>query len=194
MNSESKTVYLVFSHSGTRVSKAIKFVTKQKYSHVSISTNPRLDILYSFARKGIYNPLNAGFVDENFNRGIFKRHINEATCKVYKLRVDNKKYKALCNALENFRKNDEKLRYNILGMMSPVTGFPVARKDHYFCSQFVAEVLKESEAVNLGKSPLLYSPSDLLNELELKSENGEINVNLLYEGRVKNFNSIRKKL
>ncbi len=189
---EDKYIYLVFSHSGTIVSKAIKFATKQRYSHVSISVNPKLDILYSFARRKIHNPFNAGFVSEDFDKGIFARLPN-IKCKIYKVKVDDIKYNNVCDIIQNFNENKEKYDYNILGLFSPLTGVPFARENHYFCSQFVAEVLKESDILELDKFPLLYSPYDLLKKVEHENNKGNIDVEVFYEGELQRFNKLRKE-
>lgn len=192
MEEDQKNIYLVFSHSGTLVSKAIKFATKQRYSHVSISVNPKLDILYSFARRKIHNPFNAGFVSEDFDKGIFARLPN-IKCKIYKVKVDEEKYNSICEIIDEFKENKEKFDYNILGLFSPLTGVPFARENHYFCSQFVAEVLKRSNVLELDKFPLLYSPYDLLKRVENESYKGKVDVEVCYEGELQKFNKLRKE-
>ena len=51
-----KKVYFIVTHTGTTLSKIIKFYTKKEYSHVSISLDEGLNQMYSFGRKHAYNP------------------------------------------------------------------------------------------------------------------------------------------
>lgn len=40
-----------------------------------------------------------------------------------------------------------------------------SRKNHYFCSRFVAELLEDAEEIRLKKPSSLYLPNDLRQEL-----------------------------
>ncbi|WP_373206018.1 hypothetical protein [Clostridium tertium] len=64
--------YLIFSKTGTSISKFINFYTKDKYVHVSLSFDDSFEKMYSFGRKYTNNPLIGGFVEENINEGIYK--------------------------------------------------------------------------------------------------------------------------
>ena len=55
----------------------------------------------------------------------------------------------------------QRYHYNLLGALSCVFNLPLDRRDHYFCSQFVAGLLEECGAVTLDKSPDLTRPADL---------------------------------
>ena len=59
-----KKVFLVFSHSGTILSKVIRLYTREKYSHISISLDEDLKRMYSFGILRPYNPFLGGFVHE----------------------------------------------------------------------------------------------------------------------------------
>ena len=66
-----KNVYVVLTQTGTLVSSIIRRYTKDPYNHASIAFDRSLDVMYSFGRKHRYNVLNNGFIEENFNRGLF---------------------------------------------------------------------------------------------------------------------------
>ena len=51
-----KKVYILLTHTGTILSKAIKLYTSHEYTHVSIALDEKLDRLYSFGRINPYNP------------------------------------------------------------------------------------------------------------------------------------------
>ncbi|MEG0074154.1 MAG: hypothetical protein RR922_06115 [Clostridia bacterium] len=177
----TKSVYVVFSHSGTIPSKVIKWFTGDMYSHVSISIDPTLRNLYSFARKRIYNPLNAGFVKENFTTGIFGRNFECVKCKVYEIKVTEEKYNNLCNIINEFKQNEDKFKYNLIGLMSPMTNIPIERNNHYFCSQFVSEALIKSEILNINKRAVLLTPKALENQIHLEP---------FFEGTLKQLTSV----
>ena len=71
--SEKKKIYVAVSQTGTILSRIVKWVTRDKYNHVSISLTEDLSDLYSFGRKNPYNPFRAGFVKESPTSGTFGR-------------------------------------------------------------------------------------------------------------------------
>ena len=54
----------------------------------------------------------------------------------------------------------EDYHYNLLGALSCGLNLPLARRRHYFCSQFVADLLAQCGAVALPKPPALLRPAD----------------------------------
>lgn len=54
-------------HTGTLPGIIIKLFTRYQYSHILISLDMSLTKMYSFGRKTLFNPLNAGFVIENID-------------------------------------------------------------------------------------------------------------------------------
>ena len=71
-----KNIYIILTQSGTLFSKAIKLHTRDPYNHASISFDKSLEIMYSFGRKRRYNPIDTGFIEENFNRGLYPYFLN----------------------------------------------------------------------------------------------------------------------
>lgn len=68
-----KKIYIVLTYTGTVLSNIVKFYTKEKYSHVSIGLDSKLNKLYSFGRLNPYNPYKAGFIHEELNKGTFRK-------------------------------------------------------------------------------------------------------------------------
>lgn len=171
----SRNIYVIFSHSGTIPSRIIKKVTRKKYSHVSISTSDDINIMYSFARRYIYNPFNSGFVSESINKGLLAR-LSNVSCRIYKLEVSDIEYKKVRKIINKFKRKQNLLKYNFIGLISPVLNIPLTPKNSYFCSQFVSEVLSDSGILQLDKNPVCISPGDL--EKYITSD-------ILYEGNLK---------
>ncbi|MCG5103682.1 hypothetical protein [Oceanobacillus alkalisoli] len=62
------------------------------------------------------------------------------------------------HTLDN-RKED--YRYNRLGLIVILFNIPLNRENAFYCSQFVAVVLQQSESVELNKSLAFIKPHDL---------------------------------
>ena len=62
--------------------------------------------------------------------------------------------------LEEMDQKKGQFRYSRLGVLFCLLGIPFHRKNHYFCSQFVAEILKDAKAAELVKDSTLYYPGD----------------------------------
>lgn len=152
-------IYIVLSHSGTIVSKAIQKYTHKPYSHVSISLDRKLDKMYSFGRIYKYTPLPGGFVEENFSRGVYTR-FDDLDYSVYELEITREQKNKLIENLSQFKSN--KYGYNVIGLLTSSVQVPIERENSYFCSQFVAHLLKESGIHIVNKPPGLTGPMDFI--------------------------------
>lgn len=156
---KAKKIYILISKTHTFPSRIIKFWTKEPYAHASIALDLELREMYSFARKGIYNPFNCGFILEDINNGIFGRDI-DTRCIVLELPITESQYRRVVDELAKFKANADKYRYNYWGLYGVIRNKAVEREYNYFCSQFVASVLKRSGIQVLDKEPGLVRPDD----------------------------------
>ncbi len=62
---KQRKIYIVLTQTKTYPARAIRLYTNEPYAHASIALDENLDEMYSFARKGLYNPFNAGFIRAN---------------------------------------------------------------------------------------------------------------------------------
>jgi hypothetical protein len=175
-----KNIYLVFSKTGTLFSKALTIFSETKYVHASLSFDDSFTRMYSFGRRNPNNPFSGGFVEENIYDGLYKK-FPESECLIYKIRVTEDQYYNLQKAVEDFLRDKDKYRYNLLGVFSILLNRPIKRKYHYFCSQFVSEVLKKGSVYESDKAPELTVPSDLF-AIE--------NKHFIYEGLTKKVYSV----
>lgn len=141
MKDESKKVYILLSKTKTVPSNLIKLMTREPYCHTSLALDISLDEMYSFARKGVYNPFNSGFISENIEKGIFGKH-KGTRCAVYELKVTSKQYDRIQQELARFKKHPDRYGYNFMGVFSVFFHLAYEREYSFFCSQFVASVLK----------------------------------------------------
>lgn len=51
-----KEIYIVLTHTGTALSRMIKWFTKDEFTHSSIALDAELKQMYSFGRLNPYNP------------------------------------------------------------------------------------------------------------------------------------------
>lgn len=154
-----KPVYIVLTRTNTILSRLIYAVTKNKYTHASLSLDTDFRCLYSFGRKNPKLLLPAGFVKESIYEGVFGAFEN-IHCAVYKVDVSDENHAKLCDLLNTMELKGHTYRFNILGLPLCLIGFKKKRDVHFFCSQFVAYALAESGALDMGKDCSLVRPID----------------------------------
>lgn len=174
MNStgNEKTIYIVFTKTGTWLARTLKYFSATKYVHTSISFDASFTSMYSFGRSNPNNPFSGGFVRENIYDGVFKKY-HKSECLIFEVNVSEKQYQGLLKDVERFVTNKELYRYNFLGLFGILFNRPLDRNYHYFCSQFVYSMLKKHGIVKFDKVPGLVQTIDLF-EIDNKS--------ILYEG------------
>lgn len=173
-------IYLVFSATDSLLSKLIGMYTQQRYNHVSIAFDSELKNVYSFGRKKISNPLIGGFVKEDFYDPFF---LCSQTA-IYSLTVTPEELNALQAAILYFEEHQHQLAYNFIGLLTLALNFNFERQNAYFCSQFVATILKEAQVKEFEKQTHFIKPMDLLDELPLE---------FIYEGTVVDYLNFEEK-
>ncbi len=158
---KTEYIYLVFSKTGTWLSRSIGLVTRSPFTHVALSFDDKFDNLYSFGRVNPNNPFSGGFVIESLYDGVYKRS-SEAYCAIYKIPITSKQLIKLKEELNKFIYSDIAYKYNFLGLFSVLFHKPYERKSHYFCSQFITKLLSRSNIWHSSKPPGLTRPMDLL--------------------------------
>ena len=92
---------------------------------------------------------------------------------LYALEVSDEAYVRALRRTEEFMRHSEEYSFNILGLILCALHIRWQRRRHYFCSQFVSEVLEQSGALALPKDSTLMHPNDYAQLPQLKC---------LYEG------------
>lgn len=156
-----KSIYIVISQTGTWLSTLIKLYTRQQYNHVSISLENSLSDMYSFGRINPVNPFSAGFTKESIYDGVYRMFPN-CRCVVYRISVTNEQYNKVKEIIEEFKEKRHQYRYNLLGLIYIVLHMDKPRKRHYFCTQFVSEVLTRSGIAKFDKPFHLVTTKDLM--------------------------------
>lgn len=188
---ETKKIYIVNSNVHTIPGKIIKTRAAMKirnrhhgdaYPHVSLSMNEKLDNMLSFARRGMHNPFNAGIVREDIRKAMFVKKPDKSQIAVMELTVTKEQYDAIEKQVAEYWRRRKDLRYNFSGLMVMLLvarGKTSSNPNRFFCSQWLASVLKDS-GVDLfpGKKAHNVKPSDFYDAL------GD---NLIYEGLAVNY-------
>ena len=89
-------------------------------------------------------------------------------CALYALEVTDEAYTRAKRRTQHMMHHGELYRFNSLGLLLCWMHIRWQRRRHYFCSQFVSEVLQKSGALELPKPSTLMHPSDYAELPELR--------------------------
>src|SRR5699024_1083993 len=160
-----KTIYFLFTDTGTLLSKFINYFTKQTLNHVSIGFDSTLNEVYSFGRKRPRNPFIGGFVREDIRNALFK----DANCAVYVYPMTKGEWETVVNNVKKIEAEQEYYKYNFMCLLGILFQIKINRKRAFFCSQFAAKMLSDIPSVQLNKSLCFITPADIraLPEMQL---------------------------
>lgn len=161
-------IYVLLTRSGTVYSRFIRAVTGDEYTHVSLGLGCGAESLYSFSRKRAHLPLPSPIVREDVAGSYLSRH-PRMRCALYRIPVSREKFESVRRRVEGMYAERGRYHYSLLGAALCKLDIAHERAEHYFCSQFVAEVLGKCGVVELPKNASLMRPADFarLPELEL---------------------------
>lgn len=132
-----KHIYIMLSHTNTKIGKMIRLFSHFPYNHVSISTSASLSPLYSFARYRYDAALVGGFVEESPLRYLFN---GESTkIRIYDIILTEEQFQQFETILTTYKKNHQQYIYD---------SFYLFRKDNcrsqyqHTCLSFVVSILK----------------------------------------------------
>ncbi len=157
-----KNIYVVVSRTGTFISKIIKLLTGDRYTHAALSLENDLSVMYSFGRKFAYFPFYGTFVKESPNFGTMKR-FPRADIAVIELTLDDTKYEEVKNYILDMYANRKKYGYNYKGLFLAKRGIVVRRENRFYCSEFVKDILERFDIVCKGELTDAVRPAEMLN-------------------------------
>ncbi len=176
-------IYIVLTEGKNIFSNAIKNITKDIYSHASISFDSTLRKMYSFGIHGSSNGKRGGFVEEDVTRSPEKSKIA-----VFVLFVKDKEYNIIKNMVESMKNNIAKTAYSYKNLMTFLFNTPYQTDMKMICSQFVDRCLKLCGIDITRKDSSLVSPHDL--KVSAKKNKSIYSV---YEGLANQYNSDKIK-
>ncbi len=149
-----RKVYVLLTKFDSATSHLLYYAAGQEYTHASIALDEAPEVYYSFSFHG--------FVVETPEK--HRKHGLQKQLR-YQLEVSEKAYKAIKKQIRYFEKNKLDFHYTRFGVLCCMLHLPFRRRNHYFCSQFVAELLKNSQAMSSKRKACLYMPNHLRREL-----------------------------
>ena len=174
-----KNLYVVLSQPGTIVSKIIKLLTGDTYTHASISLDGTLDELYSFGRIYPSNPVLGGFVKESKNYGTFKK-FHKTRVVVMQTTVSDETYAKVNDCLQQMYAKKKEFKYNYRGLFLAYFNKVFVNDKHFYCSEFVRDILTRCGIIDNNRLSGIVKPEDFL---ALPSKKWGI----VYVGRLQSF-------
>lgn len=140
-------------------SKVVYYVLGRGYGHASIGVDQNgvdqnEEVYWSFNFKG-------------FRREKPKKNeaiVSKSVC--YKLSVTKEEYDKVVELIEEFQSRRFEWKYNLAGLLLSRINIKRQKKDHYFCSEFVAEMLQRANIVEFNKNVAHYLPNRLEKEMQ----------------------------
>ena len=132
-------LYVVFSCTPYKIGRFIRVMTHNRYNHVSISLDPELKQLYSFARYYRDIPFYAGFVRESGAR--YSHHDRVANIKICALPVTEEQYRVAKQKLDTMRHTVDRYHYNLLSAIVTPLHCRIRIPNAYTCVEFVMDFL-----------------------------------------------------
>ena len=147
-----RNIFILLTRFNDGGARLLRTFTGCYFTHASIGLEEDMNTFYSFVYKG--------FIVEQITRYIKPGKV-PSPCELYKIPVCEKTYKRVKKLLASFANAKKKFSYTRSGVIMCLFGIPHNKKLSYFCSNFVAEILKKSGAANVKKDSALYFPEDL---------------------------------
>lgn len=159
----------------------IRKYLKQKYIHVVISMDARLEEAYSVGRRNPFIPILAGFEREDKNK-IYKA-FPEAEYLICKINVDEKQKKQILLKLRSDYRHRYQYHYAVVGLIPIVCGKIFYQKNHFTCSSYIAKLLEDNGISVADKHFSLITPKDFY----LYPDKQKV-----FEGKLKELISVEK--
>lgn len=153
-----KEITILLTKYSDWISSMVYHFCGRGYTHASISLEDEPETYYSFNYRG--------FAIETIEKHR-RRGVNRSRC--YRIQIPDRAYEEIQTEIKVFGQEKELYRYTRLGVLCCVFHIPLHWNRHYFCSQFVAELLEHSGAVALPKSSSLFLPNHFIALMEAQS-------------------------
>lgn len=154
-----RKIYILMTQYPGLDAKLLRWRTGFPYTHTSVGFEEDMDTFYTFISKG--------FLVESITR-YEKPDRPSFPCALYEIAVTDDVYEQVKKKVHDYKAQKSMLKYSTLGLIMCFLGIPLERKNHYFCSHFVAEVLHKCKVLKLKKRSTLYFPKDISKHKELK--------------------------
>lgn len=170
----------MLSRTTTIPARILHRITKAPYNHVSVSLEEDLSESYSFGRRWKYYPWKGGFIRETPYTGVFGR-FPETEIVAIPFLVTDAQYEGIRNRLAEMYAKRKRYHYDWIGVFLAWFHKKWRRKYHYFCSNFVKDLLVDFKVIREEELPYIVKPYDFFIAY------GEQKI---YEGKLRDVTSI----
>lgn len=136
----------------------IRKVLNQKYIHVVIALDERLNEAYSMGRRNPFIPVIAGFEKEDKRKIL--RAFPTADYMICTIECTVGQKKSIQRILRQDMEHRYQYHYAVLGLPFILWNRPFYQKDHYTCSSYIAKLLEEHGIKVSEKHFSLVTPKD----------------------------------
>lgn len=157
----NKFIYIVLSSTSGKMGRFIRFATGYFYNHVSVSLEPDINTLFSFARYYKNTPLFGGFVEESIMRYSSLEEI--ASIKIFKIPVTETQYSEIKIRIDQLKAESEKYIYNTISALLAPVHRSVSICNAYTCVEFMVNLLWLS-GIDMGIYPGAFHTIEELGE------------------------------
>lgn len=158
---DKKFIYIVLSSTSGRMGRFIRFATGYFYNHVSVSLEPDIKTLYSFARYYKNTPLFGGFVEESIMR--YGSLEETASIKIFRIPVTETQYSEVGTGINQLKEESEKYIYNTISALLAPVHRSVSICNAYTCVEFMVNLLWLS-GIDMGIYPGAFHTIEELGE------------------------------
>lgn len=139
-----KDICIIFSATPYKMGKFIRFFTKAKFNHVSVSFDRNLFNAYTFARRYIDTPFFGGFIKDSPARYFYKNKPADVT--VCRIAVSDEAYDKMQKICAEMYAENEEYLYNFFSAISYVFGRRVFIRKSFTCVEFAAYILSFADS------------------------------------------------
>lgn len=150
-----KSISIIWTKYSDPMAELFYALTGRTYTHAAISLDEDCAYFYSFGFKGFCRE-----TLEKYRRRGVKKSLS------LRLEVPDDVHEELQRKVDFVEENAHSYKYTKLGAFCALLHIPFRRHRHYFCSQFVAELLESAGAAHISRPACLCLPSHLLQDLK----------------------------
>ena len=169
-------IYIAFVDTPGFFASILHKVLKQKYIHVVLSFDRRLDEAYSFGRRNPALPFFAGMEKENLEKIV--RAFPTAEYQVCAVECTEEQKAALFRQVKKDYERRFYYHYAVLSLYFVWRQKPFYQKNHFTCSSYLAKILKSVQICDFRKHFSVVTPKDFY---EWNSKK------VIFEGRLTEF-------
>jgi len=175
-----RNIYIVLTRTPTSLAKIIRTLKGLHYSHASMAFDRELYYMFSMGRRWTNNPFSGCFVQENINKGVYRRSAR-VPCAVMELPVTETQYARMASVTKEFLLNCDAWRFNTVGLIYHLMGLGQQDSNSFFCSEWVYFVLREGGVCDLHCPRQAVNPEDLADICQ------GLGGRLIYRGDLKHY-------